>query len=149
MSVSGKASTHNCRIWGSENPRFFLEYVRHSPTVNVFCAHCEDCTAPCSIRSRPLPISCVCLYMLQQFLIPQLDGHDQEGRIHFQQDDALPSLAWTSERVNQHPFPWSMDWKRGADSMATLFCGSHTSRFFLMGIPYRPNAHTTFACKCR
>jgi hypothetical protein len=26
--------------------------------------------------------------MLQQFLIPQLDENDQEGRIHFQQDGA-------------------------------------------------------------
>jgi hypothetical protein len=28
--------------------------------------------------------------MLQQFLIPQLDEDDQEGRIHFQQDGATP-----------------------------------------------------------
>jgi hypothetical protein len=34
----------------------------------------------------------VCLDMLQQFLIPQLDEDDQEGRIHFQQDGAPPSL---------------------------------------------------------
>jgi hypothetical protein len=32
--VSGKANTHNCRLWGSENPR-------DSPKVNVrvFCDH--------------------------------------------------------------------------------------------------------------
>jgi hypothetical protein len=30
----------------------------------------------------------VYLDMFQQFLIPQLDEDDQEGRIHFQQDDA-------------------------------------------------------------
>jgi hypothetical protein len=28
--------------------------------------------------------------MLQQFLIPQLDDVDQEGRIHFQQDGTHP-----------------------------------------------------------
>jgi hypothetical protein len=28
--------------------------------------------------------------MLQQFLIPQLDEDDQEGRIHFQQDGTPP-----------------------------------------------------------
>ena len=28
--------------------------------------------------------------MLQEFLIPQLDEDDQEGRIHFQQDGAPP-----------------------------------------------------------
>jgi hypothetical protein len=32
----------------------------------------------------------VYLDMLQQFLIPQLDENDQEGRIHFQQDGAPP-----------------------------------------------------------
>jgi hypothetical protein len=36
--VSGKVSTHNCRIWGSENPRVSLERVRDSPKVNTFCA---------------------------------------------------------------------------------------------------------------
>jgi hypothetical protein len=32
--------------------------------------------------------------MLQQFLIPQLDEDDQEGRIHFQQDGARPHYVW-------------------------------------------------------
>jgi hypothetical protein len=32
----------------------------------------------------------VYLDMLQQFLIPQLDEDDQEGRIHFQQEGAPP-----------------------------------------------------------
>jgi hypothetical protein len=33
--VSGTVNTHNCRIWGSENPRASLEHVRDSPKVNV------------------------------------------------------------------------------------------------------------------
>jgi hypothetical protein len=49
----------SCRIWGSENPRVSLEHVRHSPKVNVFGAHCKECTAPCSSWSRPLPVSCI------------------------------------------------------------------------------------------
>jgi hypothetical protein len=36
--VSGKVKTHNCRTWGSENPRVSLEHVHDSPKVNVFCA---------------------------------------------------------------------------------------------------------------
>jgi hypothetical protein len=36
VHVSGKVNTHNCRIWGSENPRASLEYVRDSPEVNVY-----------------------------------------------------------------------------------------------------------------
>jgi hypothetical protein len=37
----------------------------------------------------------VYLNMLQQFLIPQLDEDDQEGYIHFQQDETL--LHYLSE----------------------------------------------------
>ena len=29
--VSGRVNIHNCRIWGSENPRASLEHVRDSP----------------------------------------------------------------------------------------------------------------------
>jgi hypothetical protein len=38
-----------------------------------------------------MTIPCIIyLEMLQQFLISQIDEDDQEGRIHFQQDSALP-----------------------------------------------------------
>uniref|UniRef100_A0A1B6E9D2 PiggyBac transposable element-derived protein domain-containing protein n=1 Tax=Clastoptera arizonana TaxID=38151 RepID=A0A1B6E9D2_9HEMI len=36
--LSGKVNTHNCRIWGSENPHEILKHVRDGPKVNVFCA---------------------------------------------------------------------------------------------------------------
>jgi hypothetical protein len=39
--VSGKVNNHNWRAWGSENPRVFLEYVRHSTKLNVICVHCK------------------------------------------------------------------------------------------------------------
>jgi hypothetical protein len=43
--------------------------------------------------------------MLQQFLIPQLDGDCQEGRIHFQQDGTSPYyLEEVREYLNTH-FP--------------------------------------------
>jgi hypothetical protein len=50
----------------------------------------------------------VSLDMLQQFLIPQLDEDDQEGRIHFQQDDApLHYLEEVREYFNTHlPGRW-------------------------------------------
>jgi hypothetical protein len=45
----------------------------------------------------------VYLDMLQQFLIPQLDEDDQEGRIHFQQDSAPPCyLQEVVEYLNTH-----------------------------------------------
>jgi hypothetical protein len=33
----GKVNRHNCRVWGTQNPRDFMEYERDSPKVNVFC----------------------------------------------------------------------------------------------------------------
>jgi hypothetical protein len=36
--VSGKVSTHNCRIWGSKTPRVSLEHIHDSPKVNMFFA---------------------------------------------------------------------------------------------------------------
>ena len=46
--------------------------------------------------------------MLQQFLIPQLDEDDQEGRIHFQQDGAPPHyLGEVREYLNtRFPGRW-------------------------------------------
>jgi hypothetical protein len=52
--------------------------------MNVFCALSkEGVYGPFSMEATFGGI--VCLDMLQQFLIPQLDEDDQEGRIHFQQ----------------------------------------------------------------
>ena len=31
--ISGKVNTHNCRIWGSENPHETLQHIRGSPKV--------------------------------------------------------------------------------------------------------------------
>jgi hypothetical protein len=50
----------------------------------------------------------VYLDMLQEFLIPQLDEDDQEGRIHFQQDGAPPHcLGEVREYLNtRFPGRW-------------------------------------------
>ena len=50
----------------------------------------------------------VYLDMLQEFLIPQLDEDDQEGRIHFQQDGATPHyLGEVREYLNtRFPGRW-------------------------------------------
>jgi hypothetical protein len=36
--LSGKVNKHNVRMWGTENPRKLVQYVRDSPKVNVLCA---------------------------------------------------------------------------------------------------------------
>ncbi|XP_023725909.1 uncharacterized protein LOC111874552 [Cryptotermes secundus] len=106
--VSGKVNTHNCRIWGSENSRVSLEHVRDSPKVNVFCAlSTERVYGPFFFMERTITGS-VYLDMLQEFLIPQLDEDDQEGRIHFQQDGAPPHyLGEVHEYLNaRFPGRW-------------------------------------------
>jgi hypothetical protein len=71
--------------------------------------------------------------MLQQFLIPQLDEDDQEGRIYFQQDGAPPHCL---EEVREYPntrFPgrWI---GRAAPIKWPLRSPDHTSLdFFLWG----------------
>ncbi|PNF19367.1 hypothetical protein B7P43_G06707 [Cryptotermes secundus] len=81
--VSGKVNTHNCRIWGSENPRVSLEHVRDSPKVNVFCALSKYRVYGPFFSMKTTITSIVYLDMLQEFLIPKLDEDDQEGRIYF------------------------------------------------------------------
>jgi hypothetical protein len=49
--------------------------------------------------------SIVCLDMLQQFLIPQLDEDDQEGRIHFQKDGAPPHYHEEERKYLNIRFP--------------------------------------------
>jgi hypothetical protein len=44
----------------------------------------------------------VYLDMFQQFLIPQLDEDDQEGRINFQQEDAPPQYLEVREYLSTH-----------------------------------------------
>jgi hypothetical protein len=82
--VSCKVHTHNCRIWCSENLHVFLEHIPDSPKVNCFAPSANKEYGPFSMETTITGI--VYLDMLQQFLIPQLDKDDQEGRIHFQQN---------------------------------------------------------------
>ncbi|PNF27089.1 hypothetical protein B7P43_G08552 [Cryptotermes secundus] len=88
--VSGNVNTHNCRIWGNENPRVALEHVRDSPNVNVFCTLSKERVYGPFFFMETTITGIAYLDMLQEFLIPQLDEDVQEGRIHFQQDVAPP-----------------------------------------------------------
>ena len=107
MSVV-ESNTHNCRIWGSENPRVSLEHVRDNPKVNVFCALSKERVYGPFFFMETTITGIVHLDMLQEFLIPQLDEDDQEGRIHFQQDGAPPHyLGEVREYLNaRFPGRW-------------------------------------------
>jgi hypothetical protein len=87
--VSGQVNTHKCRIWGSKNPRASLAHVRDNPKVNVLCALSKEAVYGSFFMETTIT-NIVYLDMLRQFLIPQLDEDDQEGRIRFQQHRGTP-----------------------------------------------------------
>jgi hypothetical protein len=64
-----QVNTHNCRIWGSGNPRDFLKHVRDSPKVNVFCAPSRERVYIPFFFIETTIIGIVYLDMLQQFFI--------------------------------------------------------------------------------
>jgi hypothetical protein len=107
--VSGKVNTHNCRIWGSENPRFFLKDVPDSPKVNMFCSLSKERLYGPFLLMETTITGIVYLDMLREFLIPQLDEDDQEERINFQQDGSPPHyLAAVREYLStRFPGRWS------------------------------------------
>jgi hypothetical protein len=76
----------------------FLEHVHDSQKVNLFCT--LRVYGPFYLMEMTIT-SIVYLDMLQQFLIPQLDEDDQEGRIH--------SLPWKSVQVPHNLFLRSVD----------------------------------------
>jgi hypothetical protein len=59
-----------CRIWSSENPRVFLEHVRDSLKVNVFCALSKEKVYGPFFFMEMIITGIVYLDMLQQILIP-------------------------------------------------------------------------------
>jgi hypothetical protein len=40
--INGCVNRHNCRIWGSQQPNEFFQYVRGSPKANVWCGLMYD-----------------------------------------------------------------------------------------------------------
>jgi hypothetical protein len=85
----------------------------------------------------------VYLDMLQQFLNPQLDEDDQEGRIHFQRNGAPPHyLKEVREYLNPRiPGRWI--------GRAAPTAWSPRSPDFTPLDSLKSSVRTTFTCKCR
>jgi hypothetical protein len=73
--LSGKVNRHNRIIWGSQNPHQVVEHVRDSPKVNVFCSVSRTQVYGQFFFAEITVTGHVCLYMLDHFLVPQLDVH--------------------------------------------------------------------------
>jgi len=86
--LSGKVNKHNMRIWGTENPRELVQYVRDSPIVNIFCAVSRTKVYGPFFFHANTVTGITYLDMFSEWLLPQMQ-QDSENFI-FIQDGALP-----------------------------------------------------------
>ncbi|PSN38177.1 hypothetical protein C0J52_15049 [Blattella germanica] len=86
--LRGKVNRHNVRIWGTENPRVYVEHTRNSPKLNVCCALPNSKVYSPFFLLEPTVSGHSYLDMLEQWPMPQLetDGTD----FIYQQDGAPP-----------------------------------------------------------
>jgi len=86
--LSGKVNRHIVRIWETENPRVVIENVRDSPKVNVFCAISNEKLYGPFFFEEPTINGMICLHMLQNWLIPQLN---EDSNDYIFQQDGFPA----------------------------------------------------------
>ena len=91
--LSGKVNKQNVRIWGTENPREFVEHMRDSPKVNVFCAMSKEKVYGPEFFDEPTVTGNSYLKLLKKKVMPKLKK-DSVNFI-FQQDGAPPH--WKTE----------------------------------------------------
>ena len=112
--VSGVVNRHNVRIWGTDNPREYLEEEANSPKVNVWCGLLHNKVIGPFFFAGQTVTQYSYLDMLEGFAYPQLAN--VQGVI-FQQDGAPPHWALRVRRsLNEHfpnrwigrdgPIPW-------------------------------------------
>lgn len=89
--VCGKVNRHNCRIWGSENPRTVIVHERDSPKVNVWCGVMHDRIIGPFFFAEANVNRWSYLDMLELYAVPQLQ--ELQPEIIFQQDGAPPHWA--------------------------------------------------------
>lgn len=91
--LTGKVNKHNCRVWGTENPKCFKEYERDTPKVNVWCAVSkEKIYGPFFFAEKTIS-GTVYTDMLEIFFYPQLEQENILNVIYFQQDGAPPHFS--------------------------------------------------------
>jgi hypothetical protein len=73
--TSGKVNRNNLRTWSTQN-HATLEHQRHSPKVNVYCALSRSQVHGPFFFAENTVKGINYLYMLQNWLLPQLTEHD-------------------------------------------------------------------------
>ncbi|XP_068082175.1 uncharacterized protein [Anabrus simplex] len=85
--VSRKVNKQNVRIWGTANPHYYVEHVRDSPKVNVFCAVSNTKFYAPFFFNEQTVTGLTYLDMLTEWLLPQLSERDD----YVLQQDGAPS----------------------------------------------------------
>ena len=102
--VSGHVNRHNVRIWARENPHEFVEHVRGSPKVNVWCCMAHDRIIGPFFFTEPTVDRFNYLDMMEFYATPQILGDGNETAI-FQQDGAPPHYANITRDYLNETFP--------------------------------------------
>ena len=102
--VSGHVNRHNVRIWARENPHEFVEHVRGSPKVNVWCGMAHDRIIGPFFFNEPTVNRFNYLDMIECYATPQILGEGNETAI-FQQDGAPPHYANITREYLNETFP--------------------------------------------
>lgn len=121
--LSGKVHRYNTRIWGRENPHEFVELIRDSPKIMLWCAMTHKKILCTFIFNEPTVCGGNYLDMLEQYAFPMIkDGGpnclDQDpNRAIFMQDGASPhfSLVVRDSLNRNFPQSWLGRGSGGAD----------------------------------
>jgi len=70
--VSGRVNTHNCLIWGTENPHVSYELERASPKQNVWCGVTSEKVYRPFFFEEETVRAVSYLDMIEQYVVPQL-----------------------------------------------------------------------------
>lgn len=78
--INGCISCYNCRIWGSQQPNKFFEYICDTLKVNIWPGLLHVCvTGPFLWKEPLLWIVDIYLHLLEQFVFSQVDNFEREN----------------------------------------------------------------------
>ena len=91
--MCGRVNTHNCLIWGTENPHVSYELERASPKENVWCGVISEKVYGPFFFEEVTVRAVNYLDMIEQYVVPQLKQDGTLDTIIYQQDGAPPHWA--------------------------------------------------------
>ena len=124
--VSGNVNHHYLCIWGNENLHSVVEHYQDFPKVNMFCTMSSSRVYGPIFFTENTITSVVYLDMLQLWLMPQLEEHEDD--FIFQKGGAPPHfMCDVHDYLNTHTY--LIDGLGELPKITYLFCsGLHNNR---------------------